>query len=279
MLSATCAGALVLTLAHSCPALTPVWIDTDVSIGSAVREVDDAYALILALHSPELRIAGLSTTYGNSSEDNVHRVATGLVTRFGDPLHLSGREIYSGASSKRSLGQPSAASENLAKALREESLTYIARFLGGGPNPRPLKIGWFKAHDANVLKDPEAVRIVLASGVKIRLVPIAVAVDLTITRADLNDMARKSAAGRYLKHNSRTWIWFWTEVAKRPGGALFDALVIIAAAQPRLVDFEPATAQTNGKGNLVTVDGRKAGTVRVARGFRPIAKSFLLRRL
>ena len=31
-----------------------VWIDTDVSIGSPIREVDDAYALVLALRSPEI---------------------------------------------------------------------------------------------------------------------------------------------------------------------------------------------------------------------------------
>jgi len=43
-----------------------VWIDTDVSIGSPIREVDDAYALLLAFHSPEIRIAGISTTYGNA---------------------------------------------------------------------------------------------------------------------------------------------------------------------------------------------------------------------
>ena len=62
-------GALLgglLVLAASTAGARPVWIDTDLSLGSPLREVDDAYALLLALRSPELRIVGVSTTYGNA---------------------------------------------------------------------------------------------------------------------------------------------------------------------------------------------------------------------
>ncbi len=61
-----------------------VWIDTDLSIGSPIREVDDAYALVLALHSPEIQIAGLSTSYGNAPLGQTTRATLDLVQRFGD---------------------------------------------------------------------------------------------------------------------------------------------------------------------------------------------------
>jgi hypothetical protein len=55
-----------------------VWIDTDVSIGSPIREVDDAFALVLAFHSPEIRIAGLSTT---SAAPNERHAASSILHR------------------------------------------------------------------------------------------------------------------------------------------------------------------------------------------------------
>nr|MBA2586135.1 nucleoside hydrolase [Chthoniobacterales bacterium] len=60
-----------------------VWIDTDPALGSPFREVDDGYALLLALHSPELHILGISTTYGNAPLARTTVVANTIATRFG----------------------------------------------------------------------------------------------------------------------------------------------------------------------------------------------------
>src|SRR5688572_6609634 len=57
---------------------TRVWIDTDPSIGAPYREVDDGFALVLAFHSPERKIAGLSTTYGNAKVTRATEVARDL---------------------------------------------------------------------------------------------------------------------------------------------------------------------------------------------------------
>src|SRR5437762_3288827 len=103
-----------------------VWIDTDVSIGSPIREVDDAYALVLAFHSPEIRIAGVSTTYGNASLPATTRAAKDLVSRFGGAAGLKADQVFPGARSANDLGHRSEASEALAAALEKESVTYIA---------------------------------------------------------------------------------------------------------------------------------------------------------
>src|SRR5437762_1871139 len=82
-----------------------VWIDTDVSIGSPIREVDDAYALVLAFHSPEIQIAGLSTTYGNAPLGHTARAARNLVRRFGRSAGLTVDHVFSGAGSSSDLGR------------------------------------------------------------------------------------------------------------------------------------------------------------------------------
>src|ERR1700674_563531 len=117
--------AAVLGLVRAASAGT-VWIDTDVSIGSPIREVDDAYALLLAFRSPEIRIAGVSTTYGNASLSHTTRVARDFVQRFGGPAGLKASDVFAGADSPGARGRRSAASEALASALEKEKLTYVA---------------------------------------------------------------------------------------------------------------------------------------------------------
>src|SRR5205823_13347206 len=86
----------LLGAAHPAAART-VWIDTDVSIGSPIREVDDAYALLFAFQSPEIRIAGISTTYGNASLHHTTRVARDLVQRFCGSAGLESSDVFPGA--------------------------------------------------------------------------------------------------------------------------------------------------------------------------------------
>ncbi len=176
----TCAAILFLA-ATGCATADSVWIDTDVSIGSPLREVDDAFALVLAFHSRELRITGISTSFGNASLPSVDRVAREMINRFGSSARLSERNVFAGACGPGHLGHATAASEALAAALRRQRLTYIAIgpltnlatllqlhpelaprikrvvFLGGMVAGERLTFGQNKTlviHDANVAKDP-----------------------------------------------------------------------------------------------------------------------------
>ena len=239
----------------------PVWIDTDVSIGSPLREVDDAFALVLAFHSPELRIAGISTSYGNAGRSDADRVALNMVRRFGSPAHLSDQNVFSGARSPGDLGKATPATQALATALQKQSLTYIAIgpltnlatflqlhpalaprierivFVGGavpGEGVRAGPHGIFPVHDANVLKDPRAVEIVLRCGIPLLLAPIATGRRLALTERQMKELGTKSNAGRFLETQSRTWLWFWTTFSGAEGAPVFDALAILAAARPEI---------------------------------------------
>lgn len=283
---------LALTAVRAAP--RAVWIDSDLSLGSPLREVDDAYALLLALRSPELTITGISSTYGNAPLAGTTARLRNSLGKFEGNLRVS-----PGARSPADLGKPTAASDALATALRRERLTYLAlgpltdlatflrlhpaeagrirevimvagktpaATLGFGPEGR------FRIHDANLTKDPAAMRAVLASRVPIVLAPIETSSRLQVDRGDLDRLRASGPAGRYLASRSGAWLWFWKTFAHEKGGPLFDALAVIIAARPDLVTLERRTVtMEDGPAN-----GRK---VLFCAGFSPETKSVLMTRL
>ena len=298
----------VLLGAGAAEAATAVWIDTDPSIGAPWREVDDAFALVLALHSPELRIAGLSTTYGNAGLRRTTAVARDLVRRFGGAAGLLETDVHPGAKAPRDRATRTEATESLARALRKERLTYIALgpltnlaafrelhpdladriervIIVGGRSPEacfafgPKKS--FAVHDANVFKDPGAVAAVLRAGRPVVLAPIGIAPQLALTSADLRALRGSGAAGDYLFQRTRVWLWFWTSLVREKGGLAFDALAILPVLQPGLLKTELRFADFAASGDLIARRARLPGARRVqfGTGVGPSAKRLLLERL
>ena len=285
-----------------------VWIDSDVSIGSPIREVDDAYALVLAFHSPEITIAGVSTTYGNAPLGHTTHVARDIVRRFGAPAGLSVTEVYAGARSASELGRRTEASNALAAALEKGRLTYIALgpltnlgtflrlhaklasridrviFLGGQSPGTSLALranGTFRIHDANVFKDPAATALILRSDISLTAIPVSTASRLLLDGADLRALAKSGEAGKYLSRRSGTWLWFYTNIVQTKGGAVFDTLAIVAATKPGLLAMESRHARMDENGNLRVTTGRTKGArpIGYCTGFAPKTKQFVMQRI
>jgi inosine-uridine nucleoside N-ribohydrolase len=285
-----------------------VWIDTDVSIGSPIREVDDAYALVLVFHSPEIRIAGLSTTYGNAPLGQTTRAARDLVKRFGRAADLTVDHVYAGAGAASDLGRRSGASDALAATLQKQKITYIALgpltnlatflrlhpnaakrierviFLGGQMSGAKLAFGpneSFHIHDANVFKDSVAAEVVLRSKIPLVLVPITTASRLLIDKTDLQNLSTSGTAGGYLASRSKIWLWFWTHIVKTKGGPIFDALAIIPMIRPALLSMSERYARMDEAGNLVVTPRLTSGArrVRYGTGFAPGTKPFVMRKI
>jgi purine nucleosidase len=263
-----------------------IWIDTDISIGSPFREVDDAYALLLAFHSPNLKIAGISTSYGNAPLHATTLGARELVAKL-DP----GRPIFPGAESRNDRGRETEAGKSLAATLQEErNLTYVALgpltnlanferqhpqlarqirrviFLGGITPKTTLRFGSrhsIQIHDANVVKDRAAVAQVLRSGTPITMIPVEIAAQLTVTARELDAM-RGDRAGDYIQRNSRFWLWFWTKFVGTDGAPIFDAAAILAVADPKQLAIETRVATIDNPGNLVIAPKAAAGRRKVS---------------
>jgi inosine-uridine nucleoside N-ribohydrolase len=302
-----CVFIALLCLACGAHAAT-VWIDTDVSIGSPIREVDDAFALVLAFHSPEIRIAGLSTTYGNAPLGQTTRAARNLVQRFGRSANLTVDHVFAGAGSASDRGRRSGASDALAAALEKRNVTYIALgpltnlatflqlhpklanrferiiYVGGQAPGTSLAFGpkrSFHIHDANVFKDSAATGAVLRSNIPLTLVPIATGSHLLVDGADLRQLERSGGAGNYLSRQSRIWLWFWTHFAKTNGGPIFDAAALVPTTKPELLAIKKRYARMDQAGNLVVRPRQTHGArpVRYCTGFAPGMKRFVMQRL
>ncbi|MGI8819288.1 MAG: nucleoside hydrolase [Chthoniobacterales bacterium] len=298
-----------LGLLLTCPAggATAVWIDTDPAIGAPWREVDDAFALVLAFHSPELWIHGISTTYGNAALRRTTAVARELVRRCCPPDRLRAAEVHPGAASPRDLDRRTDATEALARALRQERLTYVALgpltnlaaflqlhpelagrierviFVGGRRSAgRPTfgRGGWLRIHDANVCKDPAATGVLLRSAIPLTLLPVELARDVELTRRDLRQLRGDGGAGDFLYENTRTWFWFWTTIAGEAGGLPFDLVAVLSAIRPGLVPSEAGFARIDRDGDLVAGRVRTPGSrpVRFGRRVRAEAKQLLAER-
>jgi pyrimidine-specific ribonucleoside hydrolase len=285
-----------------------VWIDTDVSIGSPIREVDDAFALVLAFHSPEIHIAGLSTTHGNAPLGQTTRAARDLVRRFGRSAGLTVDDVFAGAGAADDLGRRSDASDALAAILQKKKVTYVALgpltnlatflqlhpkvanriervILVGGQAPGASlafgPTGSFHIHDANVFKDAAATGTVLRSDLPLTLVPIATGSHLLVDEADLRQLERSGDAGNYLSRQSRVWLWFWTHFVKTNGGPIFDALALIPTTKPELLSIRKRYARMDQAGNLAVTPHVTNGArpVRYCTGFAPGLKRFVMQRI
>jgi inosine-uridine nucleoside N-ribohydrolase len=287
-----------------CAAAETVWIDSDVAIGSPIRDVDDAYALVFALHSRENRIAGISTSYGNASLTHSTGAARELVQQSGN--HTA---VFAGAASRRDLGKRTAATDALAGALKKHRLTYIAVgpltnlatflelhpdlaprierviFLGGHEEGARLAFGprnSFVVHDANVFKDPAAAARVMHSNIPLTLVPISTASKLRLQESDLRRLEGSgSHSAQYLAGHSKVWLWFWSRIVGEDGGAIFDVAAMLAATKPELVSIERQKASMNESGDLIVTrqKARDGRTVLVVTGMSERAKQIVLERL
>ncbi|TVY57084.1 Uridine nucleosidase [Lachnellula cervina] len=110
----------------------PVWLDCDPGH-------DDAFAILLSAHHPNLNLLGLSTVHGNSSLPHTTRNALSLLTAMGTP----NIPVYSGASkslTRRAIHAPSIHGESgldgtsllpspLAQPMNEPAVQAMAKAL------------------------------------------------------------------------------------------------------------------------------------------------------
>ena len=242
--------------------MTDVWIDTDPSIGVPLHEADDGFALIQAFHSPELRLRGLSTTYGNAGLATTTRITREMTARFGGPAGVDAGHVHPGAASARDLGKPTAATEALRRALAEHPLTYLALapltnlatllilhpdaarriervvFVGGRTPGTRFRAGrWnpYEFTDGNFHKDNAAAATLLTVGPPLTLVPVECALQLLLTPEELKRIGREGgASGRYLATRARLWMNLWRLCFGTPGAVIFDCLAVLAVTHPHL---------------------------------------------
>lgn len=247
-----------------------IHIDTDPGL-------DDLLALAFALALPEAGVVGVTTVAGNASLEAVTENALRFLTLAGkDPLVGRGAdgpltlsrghaEHVHGPDGRRRVALPPAgrggvppANVVLGRVLGERSaealvalgpLTNVARLavedaalfegvdvfwmggtLGRG-NATPLA-------EFNCWADPEALRVVLGRGARLRIIPLEVTREVAVRPGDLEarDLG-ESPRGRFLAELLRTLMEAEGELGGEVRATLHDPCAIAAALRPDLFRF------------------------------------------
>jgi pyrimidine-specific ribonucleoside hydrolase len=271
---------LILSSAGTVAAGSAVWIDSDPACNQArTNDVDDCWALLLALGSQTLDIRGISSVFGNSSEELSYTTATSLLQKF--DFSNAAPSVYRGAVVPLGSSSPNTnpAVEALAAALEKEALTIIALgpltniaslvinhpdrianikqvivVAGQRPDKKlgfyPGKSKLFHVHDFNFRKDVRAVDTILSSPIPVALVPFEVAQVINIDEYDLTQMKQGGYQARWLGEISAPWLGLWQQDFQATGFHPFDSLAIGFASNPELFSCESIPAKIEHKQSL-----------------------------
>jgi inosine-uridine nucleoside N-ribohydrolase len=275
---------LLTAIFATCAERQKVIIDTDIG-----DDIDDAYALTLALHSPEFEILGVTTAWGDTalraklaarllSVDGAKNIPVDQ----GVPTHTKTNfSQRAWAAAGRAPSHGNAVDFLLAQARRyPHQVTLIAIgpltnvgaaidhdpasfrlldrvvLMGGSihcgyGNPRAIPPPPPQP-EYNIAMDPAAARKLLASGVPIFMMP------LDSTQWKLDDSKLAQVAGRSTPATDALLVLTteWQLAAHQHTPTLFDAMAVTYALRPDICPTTPLRLQVDDKGFTRVVEGQ-----------------------
>lgn len=264
-----------------------VLLDTDVAMGAPGSDIDDGFAIGLAVADPELSLELVTTVAGNTDLRSATALATDLLSRLGvdvpvvpgaagpvlDPWRPREVAVEAG---HRDLPPGRAAVEIADRVLAAPGeldlvaigpLTNIAAAFQIAPRiasaVRSLTVmgGYYTGTQGdvavpgefNIWADPEAAAIVLASGAPLRFVGLDVTYQVRMTERQAADLAR--GGGDFGSYAGRCGLaWIETLRTRYPHSTthgsfhLHDPLAVAAVDRPELLTWRPAHVQVAREG-------------------------------
>jgi inosine-uridine nucleoside N-ribohydrolase len=233
---------------------------------------DDAIALLLALGSPELELAGVTTVAGNQTLEKTTANALRVLEHVGrddvpvaagadGPLvrepfvaaYVHGETGLDGPDLPPPAGTPVAghAVEFLAEHAAGQTLvavgplTNVALYLALHPDAAPARVVLMggaiaegnvtPAAEFNIWADPEAARRVFASGIDLTMVGLDVTHKALMTPAHADRLRSAGRAGKLVAELFDFYHRFHAETYGLPGSPVHDALAVAAVIRPELL--------------------------------------------
>ena len=261
-----------------------VWVDTDIG-----DDLDDAFALALLLRSPEVRIIGISTTFGDTE------LRARLLDRFLASSHLHGIPVYAGVPTATSnlFTQREYAQQSPARTHPDAITALLAAVHQYGSQLTLLAIGPLfnvaqamdrdpatmhqlgqivlmggsirqgyrtapghrtpPAAEWNIAQDPPGAKTVFASGIPLAVFPL----DSTQIALDRSDRERIFAAHAALTNQLHTLYREWRPHSwnHSPSPILFDAVAASSILAPQLCPTQPMRIAITPDGFTEVVPG------------------------
>lgn len=251
-------------------------IDTDVALGvfheGRPRDIDDGFAIVEALNSPDLNLVGITTVFGNGPHDEVYRVANELVALKGcnTPVHPGAIAALPDPNLGNDNSSPTnsptnAAVEFLAEQLLRKPMAVAA--IGPLTNIGLLALHYPKAAanitqliivagrspgreffigdtgpvaDFNFENDVRAAELALSTCPNVVLAGFELTSEVSVTKADLQTIkAVGTATAQYFYDNSLAWHDHWVNTFPTdPGFHPWDSAAISWLKHPEFFQAE-----------------------------------------
>jgi len=244
---------------------------------------DDAIALLLALASPEARLAGVTTVTGNQTLEkttaNALRVlefagradvpvaagaARPLVRERNVAANVHGESGLDGPDLPPPVGEPTAQhavdflAENVAgrTLVATGPLTNVGLLLSLHPDARPERIvlmggaigegNTTPAAEFNIWADPEAARLVFESGIDVTMVGLDVTHRAIVTPTVAEELRGAGRAGKLVAELVDFYSRFHRERYPELGGSpMHDPVALAYALRPELLEVRPARIEVD----------------------------------
>lgn len=253
-----------------------VLLDTDLAMGAEGSDIDDGFALALAVAEPEIRLELVTTVHGNTDVDTATALSAGMLDRLGAagiPVVRGAAHRLHGAQQARAAPRVAdshkAAVEIVERVLAEPGeltivaigpLTNVALALALEPRVATavqqivIMGGCYLGHtniaampgEFNIWADPDAAAIVFACGAPLRCVGLDVTRQVRLTKDDADALAARGTdfgtfAGRcaiaWIGHNERNHPG---DPAEQGAFPMHDALAVAALTKPDLLTWREA---------------------------------------
>lgn len=276
--------ALLFTAFSATAERQKVIVDTDIG-----DDIDDAYALTLALHSPELEILGVTTAWGDTAlrAQLAGRLLAASATNKipvvpGIPTHSkSNFSQRAWAAAGPAPAHGNAVDFLLAQAHRyPHQITLIAigplTNIGAAIDRDPTGFRLFNRvvlmggsihcgygnpratpppppqPEYNIASDPSAARKLLASGVPIFMMPL----DSTQWKLDDSKLAQVAARSTPATDALLVLTTEWQLATHQHTPTLYDAMAVTYALRPEICPTTPLRLQVDDKGGTHVVEGQ-----------------------
>jgi len=249
-----------------------VMIDTDIG-----DDIDDAFAIGLALQSPEFKILGITTAFGDTKLraqlterylDAVRRgdipvvagVATAPRTKFTQAAYTEGgdaKQVHPGSAPDFVLDQirkypgeitliAIGPQTNLGAAIDKDPATFrkLKRIVMMGGSVYKGYKGGAPDPEWNILCDIPAAQKVFTSGVPLYVMPL----DSTILKLESEPLQKLFAANTPLTDQIHMLYDEWSAATKQPTPTLFDPMAVGYAANRDLCPTTPLHLTVDDKG-------------------------------
>lgn len=243
-------------------------LDTDLAMGAPGSDIDDGFALALALADPGLRVELVTTVGGNSDVVTSTRLTRELleVLDRGDVPVVQGAPVDVVAAeeiARRVLAEPGQLTivaigplTNVARALAAPGVAGAVRevVVMGGVFLEQTNVAAMPG-EYNFWCDPDAAQAVCESGARLRFVGLDVTRRVRLSREDTRALASLGEFGRIAARHTEAWIDFQERVKPREAieqgsCALHDPLAVAVVTRPDLVIWNEAHVAVETAGRV-----------------------------